>query len=104
MILFAQEQEEPRQSGFSFRLPLLKRREDARRLLVCPIVVRRDSEGRTKVVYDCGPVDRMKQLYEKIENPLGGCLVIVEKNEQGKPRVRSICGPSERLEQLLSQL
>ena len=102
MILFAQEQEHGQRQ--SFRLPLLKRREDARRLLVCPIVVRRDEDGRTKVVYECGPADRMKQLYEKIENPLGGCLVIVEKNEQGKPRVRSVCGPASRLEQLLQEL
>ena len=88
MILLAQERE-PKPS---------------KRLVVCPIIVRRDEEGRTKLVYDCGPVDKMKQLYEKIENPLGGCLVIVERNEQGKPRVRSVCGSAERLEQLLRQL
>ena len=104
MILFAQEQEEPRQTSSSFRLPLLKRREDVRRILVCPVIVRRDENGRTKVVYECGPADKMKQLYEKIENPVGGCLVIIEKNEQGRPRVRSVCGPADRLEQLLSQL
>ncbi len=105
MILFAQEQEEPRQtSSTSFRLPLLKKKEDTRKILVCPIVVRRDEDGRTKVVYECGPVDKMRKLFEKIENPVGGCLVIVEKTPDGRPRVRSVCGPASRLEQLLQEL
>ncbi len=72
--------------------------------LVCPIVVRRDEEGKVKVTYDCGPVSKARKVLEKIENPVGGCIVVVEKDEQGKTKVRSVCGPASKLQQLLSQL